>query len=81
MNKRLLIQYTFCICIALINIAIDCVPIGEIYIKKYICNLDTNTLLKVEPMHQLTSNFSKKELDNIKKIKPNYCKSFTTYNN
>ncbi|WP_299887916.1 hypothetical protein [uncultured Lacinutrix sp.] len=76
MRKQLLFQLILCVFISIGNITKDLFPLGKTYLKNYACQFDIQVLLNEEILNKIKSNLSQEELEDIKKLKDNYCKTY-----
>lgn len=77
MTKRFIIQIAFCVLIPLVNVSKDALPLGKIYLKIYVCELDIEQLFKEKVLVGIKTNLSlkEKEFEKIKNLKNVFCKS------
>lgn len=77
MTKRFFFQALIGILLLTVNAAKDIIPLGKMHLKTKACELNINQLLKHKPLLDIEQLLSEDELDEIQKLKANYCESIS----
>lgn len=77
MTKRFIFQVLIGMVLMSLNLSKDFMPLGKMYLKAKACELNIDDVLKHKSISGLKSFLSNDELNELQKLKNDYCESIT----